>query len=97
MITGFNTKDTITDDVFEIAGTSFGTNAAGNTYKFTTIDGSPLVKSFGCQWIKSGKLKIERAGKLDATIDYGDGTCDDQGTVTVANTTKAITLKHWKL
>ena len=97
MITGFNKKDTITDHVFEIAGTSFGTNAAGNTYKFTTIDGSPLVKSFGCQWIKSGKLKIERAGKLDATIDYGDGTCDDQGTVTVANTTKAITLKHWKL
>ncbi len=97
MIAGFDSKDTITDDVYEISGTTSGTNAAGNAYKFTTIVGSPLVKSNGCQWIKSGKLKIERAGKLDATIDYGDGSCDDQGTVTVANTTKAITLKHWKL
>ncbi len=95
MTDGFLTPLDFTDDVFEISGTSYGTNAAGNTYKFTTI--TPLVKANGCQWIKSGKLKIERAGKLDATVDYGDGTCDDQGTVTVANTTKAITLKHWKL
>ena len=95
MIAGFDTKDTITDDVFEIAGTSYGTNAAGNAYKFTTL--TPLVKAIGCQWIKSGKLKIERAGKLDATVDYGDGTCDDQGTITVGTTTKAVTLKHWKL
>ena len=95
MTDGFLTPLDFTDDVFEISGTSFGTNSAGNTYKFTTI--TPLVKANGCQWIKSGQLKIERAGKLDATVDYGDGTCDDQGTVTVANTTKAITLKHWKL
>jgi len=90
-------KDTpeFTDDVFEISGTTSGINAAGNAYKFTTV--TPLVKANGCPWIKSGKLKIERAGKLDATIDYGDGTCDDQGTVTVANTTKTITLKKWKL
>jgi hypothetical protein len=95
MTAGFETPLDFTDDVFEIAGTSSGINASGNAYKFTTI--TPLVKAVGCQWIKSGKLKIERAGKLDATVDYGDGTCDDQGTVTVANTTKAITLKHWKL
>ena len=95
MTAGQDTPLDFTDDVFEISGTSYGTNAAGNTYKFTTL--TPIVKANGCQWIKSGKLKIERAGKLDATVDYGDGTCDDQGTVTVANTTKTITLKHWKL
>lgn len=94
MTAGKDTPD-FTDDVFEITGTTSGINAAGNAYKFTTI--SPLVKAIGCNWIKSGKLKIERAGKLDATVDYGDGTCDDQGTVTIANTTKAITLKNWKL
>ena len=33
-------------------------NAAGNAYKFTTL--TPLVKATGCQWIKSGKLKITR-------------------------------------
>lgn len=95
MTAGFDTKDDFSDDVFEIAGTSYGTNAAGNAYKFTTL--TPLVKAIGCQWIKSGKLKIERAGKLDATVDYGDGTCDDQGTVTVGTITKTVTMKNWKL
>lgn len=95
MTAGFDTPLDFTDDVFEISGTSYGTNASGNAYKFTTI--TPLVKAVGCQWIKAGKLKIERTGKLDATVDYGDGTCDDQGTVTVGTVTKTVTLKHWKL
>jgi hypothetical protein len=95
MTAGKETPLDFTDDVFEISGTSYGTNAAGNAYKFTTI--TPLVKANGCQWIKSGKLKIERAGKLDATVDYGDGACDDQGTITVGTVTKTVTLKHWKL
>lgn len=91
MIAGFDTKDIVLDDEFEISGTTSGINAAGNAYKFTIL--TPLKKAIGCQWIKSGQLKIERAGKLDATVDYGDGTCDDQGTVTVGSKTVAITLK----
>ena len=92
MTAGYDTKDNFSDDVFEISGTSSGINATGNAYKFTTI--TPLVKANGCSWIKSGKLKIERTGKLDAIVDYGDGTCDDQATVTVANKTISIVLKH---
>ena len=91
MTAGFGTKENPLDDVFEISGTTSGINAAGNPYKFTTL--TPIVKARACQWITAGKLKIERAGKLDATIDYGNGTCDDQATVTVGSTTKPITLK----
>ena len=80
-----------TDDVFEVSGTTSGINAAGNAYKFTTL--TPLVKAKACQWITAGKLKIERAGKLDAVVDYGDKTCDDQATVTIGAKTIAITLK----
>jgi hypothetical protein len=91
MTAGFNTKDTLSDDVFQVSGITSGINAAGNAYKFTTL--TPLVKAKACQWITAGQLKIERAGKLDAVVDYGDKTCDDQATVTISSKTIAITLK----
>jgi arabinogalactan endo-1,4-beta-galactosidase len=49
----------------------------------------------GCQYIKAGKLKIERDGKKDAVVDYGDGTCDDKATVKIGNRSKDITLRKW--
>jgi hypothetical protein len=80
-----------TNDSFEVTGTSSGKNSAGNDYSFETE--TPLLFSYGCQYISSGKLKIKRSGKKDAVVDYGDGTCDDKGTVTVGTWTKDITLK----
>jgi hypothetical protein len=92
MTAGYDTKDNFSDDVFAISGTSSGINAAGNAYKFTTI--TSIVKANACHWITSGKLKIERTGKLDAVVDYGDGTCDSLATVTVANKTFPFVMKH---
>ncbi len=92
MTAGFGSKENPLDDVFEVSGTTSGINAAGNAYKFTTL--TPLVKARACQWITAGKLKIERAGKLDAVVDYGDGTCDSLATITVANKTYPFALKH---
>ena len=92
MTVGFDTKDNPSDDVFEVSGTTSGINAAGNAYKFTTL--TPIVKARACQWITAGKLKIERAGKLDAVVDYGDGTCDSLATITVANKTFPFVMKH---
>jgi hypothetical protein len=91
MTAGNDTPLDFTDDVFEVSGSSSGINAAGNAYKFTTL--TPLVKARACQWITAGKLKVERAGKLDAVVDYGDKTCDDKATVSVGNTTFPFTLK----
>ena len=70
-----------------------GTNSSGKTYSFATQ--TPLLKSIGCQWIKSGKLSIKREGKKDALIDYGTGTCDDKATLNVGTWTKEITAKKW--
>lgn len=92
MTVGFDTKDNPSDDVFEVSGTTSGINAAGNAYKFTTL--TPIVKARACHWITAGKLKIERAGKLDAVVDYGDGTCDSLATITVANKTFPFVMKH---
>ena len=92
MTAGFDTKDNPSDDVFQVSGTTSGINAAGNAYKFTTL--TPIVKARACQWITAGKLKIERAGKLDAVVDYGDGTCDSLATITVGNKTFPFVMKH---
>lgn len=79
------------DDSYEVSGTSSGKNSAGNDYSYETL--SPLLFSFGCDYISSGKLKIKRSGKKDAIIDYGNGTCDNKGTIIVETWTKDITLK----
>lgn len=92
MIAGFASKENPSDDVFQVSGTTSGINAAGNAYKFTTL--TPIVKARACHWITAGKLKIERAGKLDAVVDYGDGTCDSLATITVANKTFPFVMKH---
>lgn len=93
MIEGSDTPSSSLDDTYEIVGTSSGTNAFGNKYAFATQ--TPLVKSKGCPWIKSGKLAIQREGKKDAVVDYGNGTCDDKATLNVGTWTKEITAKKW--
>ena len=93
MIEGSDTPLSSLDDTYEIVGTSSGTNAFGNKYAFATQ--TPLVKSKACQWIKSGKLAIQREGKKDAVVDYGDGICDDKATLNVGTWTKEITAKKW--
>ncbi len=93
MVSGDNTPLNIFDDSYEITGTSSGVNSSGKKYSFSTQ--TPLLKSIGCQWIKSGKLEIKRDGKKDALVDYGDGTCDDKATLSVGSWTKDITAKKW--
>lgn len=93
MVAGDDTPLNFMDDSYEITGTSSGVNSAGQSYSFATE--TPLLKSVGCQWIKSGKLAIKREGKKDAVVDYGDGTCDDKATLTVGTWTKDITAKKW--
>ena len=80
-----------TNDAYEVSGTSSGKNSAGNDYSYETL--SPLLFSYGCDYISSGKLKIKRSGKKDAIIDYGNGTCDNKGTITVETWSKEIILK----
>jgi hypothetical protein len=93
MVAGDDTPLFLLDDAYEIEGTSSGINSAGKTYAFATK--TPLLKSLGCQWIKSGKLEIQREGKKDAIIDYGNGICDDKATLNVGTWTKEITAKKW--
>jgi hypothetical protein len=41
---------------------------------------NPLVKTMNCKYIVQGTIEYWKDGKWEATVDYGDGTCDDLAT-----------------
>lgn len=89
---GENTP-TWNDDVYSITGNASGTSSNGNS--FTSSITSPLVRNMaiGCRkHFVSGVLVHTPAGKFARTIDFGNGACDDQATVTINGTVYTITL-----
>jgi hypothetical protein len=36
-----------------------------------------------CRWFDKGVLTLTRNNGSSRTVDFGDGTCDDQATITV--------------
>jgi hypothetical protein len=80
-----------TDDIYLISGTASGTSSNGQNYTLTTI--SPLRIELTCHNIVSGIVEINIAGKAKRTLDYGNGTCDNQATVTILGKTYTITLR----
>jgi len=52
----------------------------GSKYKKVIVE--PLVKSDDCDYIVAGVIKYFEDKKWVATVDYGDGTCDDIATKT---------------
>lgn len=89
-----------TDDVFTITGNSSGITANG--IAFTSTITTPLTKKSIC-WAQqiiypvSGILDIQftrNTGRAipNVTLDYGNGACDKEATVTIGNQTSTITL-----
>ena len=84
---------TWSDDIYSITGSANGTTAGGTP--FTSVITSPLIRnmSFGCRrHFTQGTLEHTPGGKATRYIDFGNGTCDDQATVTINGTTYTITL-----
>jgi hypothetical protein len=53
---------------------------------------SPLVKAFTCRWISKGTVKI-RVNDTVGLLDYGNGDCDNEATLTVNGTSRTIKLR----
>ncbi|HLP94248.1 MAG TPA: hypothetical protein VK168_09440 [Saprospiraceae bacterium] len=70
------------DDVWSSTGIASGINRNG--VDFTATITEPLIKSASCRWISSGIIEFS-AGVRTRTLDFGDGTCDRFGTLTLAN------------
>lgn len=64
----------------------------GDKGKYKKVISKPLVKAEGCNYITEGTIKFFYGTKWVATIDYGDGTCDNIATKTWKGGSKVITL-----
>ncbi len=83
------------DDKYSVTGNASGATANGNA--FTSIITTALIKDMTCsanrKHFVSGVITHTPSGKATRTIDFGNGTCDDQATVTINGNTYNITLR----
>jgi hypothetical protein len=77
------------DDVYNITGDRSGSNSQGRTWSGQTVE--PLVRKSVCPWLVKGIVNLTVNGR-SGVLDYGDGTCDNQATITVNAVPKTITL-----
>jgi hypothetical protein len=89
-IAGSGTEFNPADYVIEISGKVVVSDSKGNLYSKTIT--APLTKTGLCKYITKGVIEYKNnAGKF-ATIDYGNGSCDNKATRTNQNGTTEITL-----
>ena len=84
------------DDVWTITGSASGVNRQGDAYTVTYT--TPLIKRNPCAWISEGVISFQ-VNNLVRTLDFGDGTCDRDATITLADgTVKNVKIRHhwWK-
>jgi len=85
--------DILLDDVFQITGNSSGVNRQGNPFTSSITD--PLIKPRNCRWPVSGTREA-MVNDLSRSLNYGDGNCDRNATVTWSNGfTRDILLRRW--
>ncbi|MCB0428652.1 MAG: hypothetical protein H6585_09575 [Flavobacteriales bacterium] len=89
-LSGFATKDDRTDDIYEITGSSSGTNRKGTSYAVDIT--TPVHIDGSCKWIPSGVIELTPEGLATRKVDYGDGTCDNKATVTIKGRSYQILL-----
>jgi len=71
----------IFDDEYDITGTASGINREGRAY--TMIVTSALRVAVLCRWVKQGVIEIEPEDLYLRTVDFGDGTCEREASVTI--------------
>lgn len=89
-IAGYGTPE-FNDDEYQISGFVQGTTGQGVQFNIVTL--SPLWRQFTCRWFKAGILKIERTGRPDLEVDFGNGACDGIIQVTRNGQTYTINLE----
>lgn len=78
------------DDVYHITGSHEVVSSDGTSLSATITD--PLEIALNCYWIRSGVVEMQHSNLPLVILDYGNGTCDDDATVTINGVTINIKL-----
>ena len=78
------------DDVWSVTGSGTGINVSGQAFTVTIT--SALIYKYGCYFPVSGIVEIVTDGGNTEIINYGNGECDTQATLTVGDITTIIDL-----
>lgn len=92
-VAGFDTPYYIWDDIHTVAGNAAGVNRNGNTYTHQITNA--LMIKLNCRWIVEGTIEMT-VGDKSATLDYGNGDCDNIATVTINGKTYEVRLRGGK-
>lgn len=82
---GFTTPLNRLDDIYDISGNATAVYSTGGGYTANTT--TPIRIQVGCSFPTQGVLEMTPVNKSTRTINYGDGNCDAQFTVTVNGNT----------
>lgn len=89
-IAGYNTWNPW-DDRCLITGVAAGTTLDGLSYTHTIIN--PLEWQAACRFLVQGTIGFDIEGIEPFELDYGNGECDADATLSRGDETKAITLR----
>jgi hypothetical protein len=97
---GLSTPDNPRDDIFKIEGSASGTVKRGALLaRWESNITEPLIKRVTCRWMVKGRIRILRqnlpnpgSSPWAAVLDFGNGDCDNQATITINGVTHQITL-----
>lgn len=80
------------DDVYFITGSATGVNYKGDSYTRTIL--TPLEWAASCRFIKSGSIQSVVGDRSPVILDYGNGECDNEATLTKDGETVNILLRY---
>jgi hypothetical protein len=94
MVEGFTTMANWEDNIFKVWGYDVTTFPNGSKYTRTIQKTNPLLVKMSCKmpFAVSGIVEILK-NDVKATLDYGNGECDNLATMTIKDVVKEITLK----
>ncbi len=91
-IAGYDTPFTLFDNEFSITG-SWVTSVSANGQTYATTINAPLLIKWTCPHIVSGIVTVVRGSdSATALLDYGNGQCDDDATLTINGFSIPISL-----
>lgn len=88
-IEGYGTPERM-DDVYLVSGTHSGQSSDGRGFTAQTLE--PIRKAKSCNWRTAGILEVTPNERPVRTINFGDGTCDNDAVVAINGNEHAIEL-----